>query len=256
MTKEKGPHWKSILPCLLPAILLSVKNVITGLSKIIKPFVMKTAIGILMMCAVLPAFAADPPAGNAGKDSPPNGSEYSLVRQENDISIYTRWIPVNDTRSARQVKVTFSVPADIEKALSVIRDDGSFTSWMKGTSDYHRIRTVDEENWYSYILFSIPWPLNDQDCIIRYHLHRHSSTQFEISLSGEPGCIQPVKGVKRISHLQGSWKFVEVSPSKTLVEYVIFSNQPSSFPRWITDPIIQKNMVQTMTAFREHIAKH
>jgi len=212
---------------------------------------MKTAIIFVLFWVVASINAGDPPAKNPLSSKTGEESEFTLVKQEDDISIYTRWIPVDETRSARQVKVKFTVHAPADKLISVLLDDDSFTSWMRGTKDYHRIQTVDSVNWYSYIQFSIPWPLNDQDCIIRYTLRKHSGTYMEITLNGEPAYLAPVDGVKRIPHMQGSWRLLEVSPEKTLVEYLIFSNQPSSFPRWITDPIIQNNMIKTMTAFRK-----
>jgi len=191
---------------------------------------------------------------------PGNESEVSakttpffLVKQENDISIYTRWLPVDEKRLARQVKVTFAVDAPAGAALSVLLNDSAFTSWMRGTSDYHRIRTIDSGNWFSYIQFSIPWPLNYQDCIIHYEVKSNTENYKEILLNGDPDYMGAVEGVTRISHMEGGWKLVSIGPNRTLVEYVIFSKQPSSFPRWITDPIIQNNMIKTMTAFREQV---
>lgn len=178
---------------------------------------------------------------------------YELVKQENDINIYTRWIPADEKRSARQVKVTFAVDAPLDQTLAVLLDDRSFTSWMRGTRDYRRLQTVNPGNWYSYIQFSIPWPLNDQDCIIHYEVKSSTESYKEILLTGDPDYLDVVDGVTRISHMEGGWRLVSAGPDRTLVEYVIFSRQPSSFPRWITDPIIQNNMLRTMEGFRRQV---
>lgn len=209
-------------------------------------------IWIVLAGFCLPALASDP---LTGKTVSAGTSAYTLVKSENSIDIYTRWIPVGESRSARQVQVKFTITASVEKALSILLNDREFTVWMKGTHEYRRIQTTDPNHWYSYIRFSIPWPLNDQDCIIRYAVSKHTPSFYEISIDGDPGYLQPVDGVKRISHMTGSWKLVQVAPGRTLVEYTIFSNQPSSFPKWITDPIIQNNMMETMTAFREQADK-
>ncbi|MBE0646330.1 MAG: SRPBCC family protein [Bacteroidales bacterium] len=216
---------------------------------------MKTAISILLFWAVASLHATEPEGKSSCSATPNSTNRFELVKQENNISIYTRWIPVEEKRSARQVKVTFAIDAPVEKVLSVLADDSSFTTWMKGTREYRRVYTVDSGNWYSYIQFSIPWPLNNQDCIIHYEMREHSGTYTEIYLNGEPGYLAAVDGVTRISHMEGAWRFVSAGPDRTLVEYVIFSKQPSSFPRWITDPIIQNNMIKTMTAFREQVSQ-
>jgi hypothetical protein len=218
---------------------------------------MKTVICLALLWGV--TLTETPSKGSIPESEPGLSTEttpFTLVKQENDICIYTRWLPVDENRSARQVKVTFAVDAPASEALSVLLNDASFTSWMKGTSDYHRVHTVDPGNWYSYIQFSIPWPFNDQDCIIHYEIRNHSRTYTEILLNGEPDYLSAVNGVTRISHMEGAWKLVSAGPERTLVEYVIFSNQPSSFPRWITDPIIQNNMIKTMTAFRECVTQN
>ena len=214
---------------------------------------MKTAISIFLFWTFLFGYPAEPEKRSPENTTNKSTSDYELVKQENNINIYTRWLPVDGKRSARQVKVTFAVDAPASETLSVLLDDASFTSWMKGTSDYHRVHTVDSGNWYSYIQFSIPWPLNDQDCIIHYELRKQSDTYTEIFLNGEPEYLSAIDGVTRISHMEGTWKLVSAVADRTLVEYVIFSRQPSSFPRWITDPIIQNNMIKTMTAFREQV---
>ena len=167
---------------------------------------MRTTISILLTWAITSAFATDPPIKNSVSESTKVETGFTLVKQKNDIRIFTRWIPVNEKRSARQVKVEFTI--------------------------------------------------NAQDCIIHYHVRKNSATYTEVLLHGEPDYLAPVKGVKRISHMQGSWKLLAVSPNRTVIEYMIFSNQPSSFPKWITDPIIQNNMIHTMSAFREQVTSN
>lgn len=216
---------------------------------------MKTAISILLFWAVASSFATEPVGKPATHGTSELANPYELVRQENNISIYSRWIQVDEERSARQVKVTFVVNAPAEQALSVLTNDSSFTSWMGGTRDYRRVHTIDSGNWYSYIQFSIPWPLKDQDCIIHYEVRVNSDHYKEILLHGEPDYLAAVDGVTRICHMEGTWKLVSAGPNRTLIEYIIFSRQASSFPRWITDPIIQNNMIRTMTAFREQVGQ-
>jgi|GEM_PF-1180345 len=212
---------------------------------------------LLMLCWGFITLAAVTPGGD-DTSSPGTSAAttaYTLVRQENDICVYTRWIPVDDSRSARQVKVTFTIHAPAGYALQVLLDDSRYADWMTGTSKTFRLAGADSLHWHSYIRYSLPWPLRDQDCIIRNTLHKHSVDYCEVILHGEPDFLARTDGVNRIGHMEGSWKLVQVSSQKTLVEYVIFSAQPSSFPKWITDPIIQGNMVRTMTAFREEVDK-
>jgi hypothetical protein len=179
-----------------------------------------------------------------------NSAEFSLVREENNIRVYSRWIPVDETRNVRQLKAEFTVDQPPEKVLERIHDDNHFCDWMKNTKTSYRVRTVDPLTWYSYLQFSVPWPLSNQDCILRYEVKRSSAPgEITVVVTGEPGFLREFEGVKRISHLEGEWILKETGPGRTRVVYLIFSKQPSRYPRRITDPIIQNNLLESMNAF-------
>jgi len=179
-------------------------------------------------------------------------AKFNLVRSDDNISIYTRWIPVTETRSTRQLKAEFVIDCPAEKVVSVLRDEKSYTKWMKATKTYYRLKTINENQWYSYVQFSIPWPLNNQDCILKYEVHECADpSKTEITLAGEPDFLQTYEAVERISHMEGSWVITKIGAGKSRVEYLVYSKQAPKFPTWITDPLIQKNLLKTMNAFRE-----
>jgi hypothetical protein len=179
-------------------------------------------------------------------------TKFTLVRSDNNISIYTRWIPVTETRSTRQLKAEFEIDCPAEKVISVLRDEKSYTKWMKATKTYYRLKTVNENQWYSYVQFSIPWPLNNQDCILKYEVQDSTEPmKTEIRLVGEPDFLQQYDGVERISHMEGSWVITQIGAGKSHVEYFVYSKQAPKFPTWITDPLIQKNLLKTMNAFKD-----
>jgi hypothetical protein len=182
--------------------------------------------------------------------------DFVLIKKDNNISIYEKWIKVDDTRSARQFKVEFMVNASFEKTISVIKDDKIATKWMKSAKTYYILKKLDKNNWYAYVQFSVPWPLNNQDCIIKYEILPSSSNKrTEIRLTGLPYYLQKYKNVNRIMDMEGSWILNNVGIISTRVEYYIFSKQKPSFPRWITDPIMQNNLMSTMSAFRDVVNK-
>lgn len=227
--------WKSVSRTGLAGVILRHQLKIPG--------TMKTT-GNIILALIL--FLFSPDQSYCG-----NEPAYSLVKGSSGISIYTRWIPVTSSRSARQIKAVVVIDATVAEVLSVLRDDGSVSKWMNSTKDYHRLRTIDSGSWYSYVQFAIPWPLNNQDCIIRYDVKEDpGSGKVTIDLHGAPGYLQPFDGVKRIPHMEGSWVITDLGNNKVLVEYTMFSAQKPSYPRWITDPLVQNSLLKTMEAFR------
>lgn len=180
-----------------------------------------------------------------------NPGEFEMVKNVSGIRISTRWVPVTKDRSARQVKAEYIVNGSVSQILAVLNDDDLFVKWMKGTKEYRRLKTVNSNMWYSYIQFSLPWPLRNQDCIIKYEIEEDKEGgKTVVHLKGVPAFLKAFDGVKRINHMEGSWSFTKLGNNKVSVEYIIFSNEKSKFPKWVTDPIIQNNMVETMDAFR------
>jgi hypothetical protein len=51
-------------------------------------------------------------------------------------------------------------------------------------------------------------------------------------------------------HYEAMWKLIAGRNGTTRVEYSVFSNQMPIYPRWITDPIIQNNLIHSMSALR------
>jgi len=186
--------------------------------------------------------------------SPDKSANFTLVRRDENISIYTRWIPATETRLTRQIKAEFIIDSPADKIVSVLRDEKSYLLWMKSTKSYYRLKTVNDNQWFAYIQFSIPWPLNNQDCILKYEVHESlEALRTEIYLVGEPDFLKTYEGVERISHMEGSWIITQIDSGKSRVEYYMYSKQAPKFPTWITDPLIQKNLLKTMNALRDLI---
>ncbi len=187
----------------------------------------------------------------AGSAPEPGTDQFTLVKEEQHIRIYCRWVPVDATRNARQLKAEFTVNESPDRIVRLLRDDSRVTGWMKNTSMYYRVRTLNDTNWYSYIRFSVPWPLSNQDCVLHYSLSGPSSRgEVRIMARSEPELLRTFDGVKRIAHLEAEWILDPVGPRTTRVQYLLFSRQPSRYPRGITDPIIRNNLYETMYAFR------
>jgi hypothetical protein len=234
------------------------KALTTGLILIHKNLnIMKTKTTILLVLLVLLVNSGfkNESRNNVFSNDPSTidvNAKFNLVKSDDNISIYTRWIPVTETRSTRQLKAEFVIDCPVEKVVSVLRDEKSYTKWMKATKTYYRLKTINENQWYSYVQFSIPWPLNNQDCILKYEVHECADpSKTEITLAGEPDFLQTYEGVERISHMEGSWVITQIGPGKSRVEYLVYSKQAPKFPTWITDPLIQKNLLKTMNAFRD-----
>lgn len=183
-----------------------------------------------------------------------SGTEYKLVKIENNIFLYSKWVPVEEKRLARRLKVVFTVDGSGSAILSELRHDERFSEWTKNCKTYYRVRTVNLNDWYSYIQFSVPWPLYNQDIILHYVVQVSQEKGItRIHIDGVPDLIKQFDRVTRILNFDGEWVIQDLENNKVRVEYSMFTNVKPSFPLWLTDPIIQNNLMKTMNAFRERV---
>jgi hypothetical protein len=198
------------------------------------------------MTGLVPSFAGEP-----GSEKTAASGAYALVRTDQNISIYSKWVPLNETVSTRKVKAVFSCNAEVEDVVELLRSDGDMTKWMSGVSSYSRLKTNDPHSWYSYIRYGLPWPLADQDCVVRYEVEDFEDGKMtKILVTGLPDYVKAKDGVTRIPHLECEWVIRKTGENRLVIEFSQYSKQIPKFPRWITDPIIQKALIKSIVAFK------
>lgn len=176
--------------------------------------------------------------------------KYTLIKKEKEISLYYRWVTMPDNLRVREIRADLEIRSTPEKIIDALKNEQQAIQWMKGVSKINEVGESSENNWYAYILYDIPWPLNNQDCIIHYQLKKLAGKSISVTMKGVPAFIPENKGITRIKHLEGSWVINPVNHHLCKVIYKVYSGVPPQFPRWVSDPIIQDNLIQTMVSFK------
>ena len=180
---------------------------------------------------------------------------FDLVKKAGTTAIYERWItfPNSDPPiEAREVKGEFYFNNTIFAGLNLIQDEKRIKQWQKHVSEFKVYPQRDTMSWLEYSYHDIPWPVSDQDHLLKYTIEEMipGKLLFLTFESRENDSLAPVrKGVTRME-LSGSWTWEEVSPGKVKVTYRILS-KPIGIPKWLTDPTIRSNI---MTTIEEYVA--
>lgn len=180
--------------------------------------------------------------------------KYIFIKKQDEISLSYRWIKVNETNKVRELRAEFEVKSTPEKIVSVLRNEKIALQWMKGVNEVKNLGNPNRNQWHLYIQYGIPWPLNNQDCIIHYKVEI-ADTNYQIQMNGVPDFIPEKEDVTRIKHLRGTWQIIPMDKHSSRIIYTIYSNQAPRFPRWITDPIVQGNLISSLDAFRTTVQK-
>lgn len=208
---------------------------------------------ILLKFALIGAVGFVEPAGAANDYcdySIHSNGDFKLIKTKGRVSLYERWVEIEPGNTVRELKAEFTVDAGMDAALALLKDKSRVHRWMQGMEEFQVAETLSD-GWVSYVRYSIPWPLADQDIVMRFKLLK-SAGLYTASFQSSTHASYPAKdGVTRMKGVTGSWQFQAKGSSQTQVTYLIMTRNKSSFPKWMTDPIIQDNMLDTMNAFAE-----
>lgn len=206
-------------------------------------------LGIQLIILILCTGSSCPTYTIEDKRSHSDSSGYRLVKKSKGIELYEKWYEITANKIAREVKVTYSINASIESAAALIENEAKATQWNKGSSHY-KIIPKDENSWISYIQYDLPWPVDNQDCVLHYKVSHSVGEQIVIDFKSIEHEIFPVtKNVSRILEIKGKWIFKTI-PTGTRVDYSITTMPSPTLPRWATDPIVRNNLIDTMDEFR------
>lgn len=185
-------------------------------------------------------------------------SEFKLVKQEDGMSLYERWIPGAEGENIREVKAVFLVKADVEAAINLLTDQAKGKQWNSNARKYNVLHTGTRTSWVTYTRYSIPWPFGDQDCCLSYSVSkdagnpRAGTISFESTVNNQ---FPVTSSVTRITGTRGKWHFEDAQNGNMRVSYLISTNRSKKVPRWIADPIVRNNLFSTMTNFRSMLEK-
>jgi hypothetical protein len=172
--------------------------------------------------------------------------EFVVVRQDEKITMYERWIPYpGTTTNARQIKCVFHATTTLNNMFATIHEGVKIKEWQKNLIE-HKIIPKTDTIWLTYTFYEIPWPLTNQDYLLSYSLVERTEKKmilaFDHSLDIATAPIR--EGVDRMP-TYGSWVLEKISNDKIKVTYIA-SSMPVSYPRFITDRIVRNNLMSTI----------
>lgn len=176
---------------------------------------------------------------------------YVLVKTKNNIALYEHWIPGASNISIREIKVEFVTAAGHEKIIALLKDASRGKDWNKNAVTYNTVLQSDI-SWITYIRYRIPWPFDDQDICMQYHVVHGNKTGHEVHFQSVVSEHFPLnKNVTRVAGAKGKWLFTRTSGDKTQIVYTIATEKSVQVPRWVSDPLVHNNLLDAMDALRK-----
>jgi hypothetical protein len=176
-------------------------------------------------------------------------ADFVLVKTVRGINLYERWHMIVPGELAREVKAVFTVDAEMGDVASLIKNEALALEWNKNTKVYN-VEPGNYDGWICYLQYDLPWPVSNQDCVLKYSQHSQAD-KIHIYFNAIEHPLFPLRdGVDRIQDVKGKWVISRLE-GHIKIEYYITTTPSKTLPRWITDPIIRNNLTETMRAFRQ-----
>ncbi len=161
-------------------------------------------------------------------------TNWELRKNEEGIKIYTR--KKTDLKII-EFKATAIFDGSVSSLVSVLKDVESYHKWMTDLTIAKKLKTINENEWYTYYMADAPWPLNDRDIIYLVRLVKIKGSTI-ISLESKPDFVPETKDYVRIKIAKGKWVFTPVSENKTQIIYRFFIDFGKNVPMWIMNLFI------------------
>ena len=132
-----------------------------------------------------------------------SATDFKLVKTVNGISLYERWVPHNGN-TVRELKAVFEITgAGLPDIITLLRDADKGNLWNTRASQYKIAGTTDQNTWLNYIRYKLPWPMDDQDCSLKYQAFPVANAIFFESVSHP--AYPRIKNVSRLEGTSGKW---------------------------------------------------
>lgn len=177
--------------------------------------------------------------------------DFKLVKQDNQISLYEKWIQSNSGGKIRELKAVFKVHADMAAIIQLLTDQHEGVKWNVQAAVYKIVKTANDNQWLTYTRYDLPWPFKDQDCCLLYQL-KESADKVEISFKSALSSRFPITtGSDRMTGVYGKWLLEKTGDNRVCVTYLITTDRSKNIPRWISDRVIHSNLFSTLSTFRD-----
>lgn len=187
----------------------------------------------------------------------PGAGHFRLVKTSDRVTLYERWIPGAGDSRVRELKAVFAVECGSGTFLSVLRDPVAVRSWNRGVVDCAVRPGPDPHAWLYYARYDIPWPFDDQDCLLAYRLTDRGSGTTEAAFHSVEDPRFPVTAaVERITRVRGSWLVRPEAGGRLLVTYRIATARSEAVPRWVSDPVVHRTLLKSLEALIAVTERH
>ena len=108
----------------------------------------------------------------------PFQSDWQEAKKKDGIIIYTKKVTGYEIKMFKAITTYKNVK--ISKVVNIIKDADKAEDWVSDVSVGEMIKKSNEEQWLSYLLFDLPWPLEQREMTLDNNITTNTSDEVVI----------------------------------------------------------------------------
>lgn len=169
--------------------------------------------------------------------------EWKQYKTKKGVSLKYRWLNLKDDKRTRQLKLSFKSHKSVDELMQLIKHSDLISKWNSSVRKQILLDDIDS-TWVSHTVFAIPYPLNQQDLVVRNKVIKKEDVVL-VDAYSIPNHIKELEKTKRQQFYLSQWRFMNEEDGIMNVEFSLVSMSKSSIPRWIRDPIVLNRLINS-----------
>jgi uncharacterized membrane protein len=171
--------------------------------------------------------------------------QWELELDKEGIRVYTQ---LEGDSPYKQVKVTTTINAPIEKVMEILLAFNHYSRWMNHVDESYLINQSDS-NYYVFILEDAEWPMQNRYQVSRLNI-KHSITRSLIRFKSVPNFIEKRTDAIQIKQHEGYWELENRTDHQCTLEYVLIQNPGGHVPPWLANFHAVENPFQSVSKLK------
>jgi hypothetical protein len=180
-------------------------------------------------------------------------TNWKLIKNENDIQVYTRKVPNYDIE---EIKIISKFQSSVQGFLALLLDVPVQSEYIYGCTFAKMVREEKPNQQMFYQQIYLPWPFSNRDGYFLQHIYREkNSATILVQTEASPSAYPKELDYIRIPELRASWKITPISNSELIAEYQVLLKPGGEVPAWLINLFIDKAPYQTILKMKELVKK-
>lgn len=172
--------------------------------------------------------------------------QWELELDIEGIRVYTQ---LEGDSPYKQVKVTATINAPMEKVMEILLSFGGYKNWMNHIQESYLLNQTDSA-YYVFLLEDASWPMQNRYQVSKLNVN-HAVTKSEIRFRAVPNFIEKRTDAIQIKQYEGYWELEDRADHQCTLEYVLIHNPGGYVPPWLANVYAAENPYQSIFKLKE-----